>query len=66
YASLTAMLTYLASEDPNFITRERVDLAGLAASQPADSGNQRRRGGVPTTWPVCEKASRQTSPRLTR
>jgi len=62
-ATLTAMLAYLASEDPTFITRERVDLAALAASQPpADA--QRRRGGFPTTWPACTKAARQTAPRL--
>ena len=65
-AALTAMLAYLASEDSSFITRERVDLAALAASQAADSTAQRRRGGFPTTWPACEKAARQTAPRLTR
>jgi carboxypeptidase Q len=62
-ATLTAMLAYLASEDPTFITRERVDLAALAASQPP-GGAQRRRGGFPTTWPACTKAARQTEPRL--
>jgi len=62
-ATLTAMLAYLASEDPTFITRERVDLAALAASQPAGDG-QRRRGRFPTTWPACTKAARQTEPRL--
>jgi carboxypeptidase Q len=62
-ATLTAMLAYLASEDPAFITRERVDLAALAASQPP-GGAQRRRGGFPTTWPACTKAARQTEPRL--
>ena len=65
-AALTAMLAYLASEDRSFITRERVDLAALAANQAADTTSQRRRGGIPTSWPVCEKAARQTAPRLGR
>jgi hypothetical protein len=62
-AALTAMLAYLASEDPTFITRERVDLAALAAAQPAttQSGFRRR---IPSKWPDCEKAPRQTKPRL--
>jgi hypothetical protein len=64
-ASMTAMLAYLASEDSTFITRDRVDLAALAASQAAaDSTAGRRRGGFPTSWPVCEKAARMTAPRL--
>jgi Zn-dependent M28 family amino/carboxypeptidase len=62
-AALTAMLAYLASEDPQLITRERVDLAALAAS--ADSATAgRRRGGFPTKWPECTKAARVTAPRL--
>ncbi|MBV9881365.1 MAG: M20/M25/M40 family metallo-hydrolase [Gemmatirosa sp.] len=32
-ATLTAMLAYLASEDPTKITRERIDLAAAAAAQ---------------------------------
>jgi len=64
-AAMTAMLAYLASEDPDFITRERVDLAALAASRPQnDSTAVRRRGGFPTSWPVCQKAARVTAPRL--
>ena len=64
-AAMAAMLAYLASEDATFITRERVDLAALAASRPQnDSTASRRRGGFPTSWPVCEKAARVTAPRL--
>ena len=64
-AEMTAMLAYLAAEDPAFITRERIDLAALAASRPQnDSTASRRRGGFPTTWPVCQKAARVTAPRL--
>jgi len=71
-AVLTAMLAYAASEDPTFITRERVDLAAAAAVAAAARNAQGagpaagRRGGFPTTWPVCEKAPRMTEPRLTR
>lgn len=65
-ATLTAMLAYLASEDPTFITRERVDLAALAARAEQTGTARGRRGGFPSTWPVCEKAPRTTAPRLTR
>ena len=61
---LTAALAYLASEDPQFITRERVDLAALAATDSASVG--RRRGGFPTKWPECTKAARTTEARLSR
>jgi carboxypeptidase Q len=71
-ATLTAMLAYLASEDPTMITRERVDLAAMAAARAAaapPSANAARpgagrRGGFPTTWPACVKAPRTTEPRL--
>jgi hypothetical protein len=71
-ATLTAMLAYLASEDPTLITRERVDLAALAQqaqAQPAPpnaAGRGAGRGGrgFPTTWPQCVKAPRSTDPRL--
>jgi hypothetical protein len=67
-AALTAMLAYEASEDPTFITRERIDLAAAAAARaaqnPANNPAAGRRGGFPTTWPVCEKAPRVTKPRL--
>jgi hypothetical protein len=66
-ATLTAMLVYLASEDPTMITRERVDLAAeakrLAAANPNAAGGGRRFRG-PTTWPACAKAPRSTNPRL--
>ncbi len=70
-ATLTAMLAYLASEDPSLITRERVDLAALAAARAAAAPpasatgpGAGRRGGFPTTWPACVKAPRTTEPRL--
>ena len=69
-AVLTAMLAYEASEDPSFITRERIDLAAAAAAataaQGAGNAARGRRGGFPTTWPECEKAPRMTKPRLAR
>jgi hypothetical protein len=49
------MLVYLASEDPERIPLDRVDLA----SQPSPFG---RGGGG--RWPECEAAPRSTSPRL--
>ncbi len=61
-ATLTAMLAYLASEDPTMITRERVDLAAVAPEAPTTSG--RRGRGQPTKWPDCAKAPRKTEPRL--
>ena len=69
-ATLTAMLAYLASEDSTTVTRERVDLAALAAARaaqapPASSTAAPARGRfAPTTWPVCAKAPRTTEPRL--
>lgn len=65
-ATLTAMLAYLASEDPTMITRERVDLvaeaARLAKENPVAPAGFRFR--APTTWPACVKAPRTTEPRL--
>jgi hypothetical protein len=70
-ATLTAMLVYLASEDPTMISRERADLAKVAeemqARMAASNGNGARGGRgyrFPTTWPECEKAPRSTKPRL--
>jgi hypothetical protein len=69
-AVMTAVLAYAASEDPSFVTRERIDLAAAAASaRAAQAGTAGtagigRRGGFPTTWPECEKAPRSTKPRL--
>ncbi|HET9985894.1 MAG TPA: M20/M25/M40 family metallo-hydrolase [Longimicrobiales bacterium] len=56
-ATLTAMLVYLASEDPKRIPLDRVDLASLP---PSPYG----RGGDRATWPECAKAPRSTNPRL--
>ncbi len=55
-ATLTAMLVYMASEDPERIPLDRVDLASLPPS------TFRRGGG--TTWPECVAAPRSTNPRL--
>ena len=65
-ATLTAMLAYLASEDPTMITRERVDLAAVAAAAPQAPPTTAGRGGrgQPTKWPDCVKAPRKTEPRL--
>jgi hypothetical protein len=57
-ATLTAMLVYLASEDPTRIPLDRVDLAAQGA---AGGGG---RGFGSTTWPQCAKAARKTDPRL--
>jgi hypothetical protein len=56
--TLTAMLVYLASEDPTRTPLDRVDLAAQAPD-PRFGG----RGGS-TAWPVCVKAPRSTEPRL--
>ncbi len=57
-ATFTAMMAYLASEDPTMIPHEKIDLTAGAAA-PAGGG----RGGA-RTWPACEKAPRVTAPRL--
>jgi carboxypeptidase Q len=60
-ATLTAMLAYLASEDPERMSRARIDLTELAARTP-------RSPTAPppdVTWPSCgAKAPRKTRPRL--
>ena len=53
-AAIAAMLAYLASEDPEFVTRERVEAS--SSQQPA--------GAPARAWPECEKAVRSTVPRL--
>jgi hypothetical protein len=67
-ATLTAMLAYLASEDPQLINRERVDLPKTAAEANArsttGSGAAAGRYRYPTTWPECVKAPRSTVGRL--
>ena len=68
-ATLTAMLAYLAAEDPTTITRERVDLAAPAPAGPPAAGGGGGGGGRgfgrgPRTWPACDVAPRRTDPRL--
>ena len=73
-ATLTAMLAYLASEDPTMIKRDRVDLsvaatqlAAQAAEAPAATPPRPGPAVQPpplTAWPSCTKAPRVTEPRL--
>jgi hypothetical protein len=70
-ATLTAMLAYLASEDPTMIAHinpdsARTAMAAAAASEPANAAAAGRggRGAGPRTWPQCNKAPRTTKPRL--
>jgi hypothetical protein len=71
-ATLTAMLAYLASEDPTLISRERVDLAAIAdsvaranAPSAGTTTAARSAGAAPlTAWPSCGIAPRKTLPRL--
>lgn len=62
-ATLVASLAYLASEDPSFITRERVDLSALPGGgppgMPANVAAQ-----APRAWPSCTAVPRVTKPRL--
>ena len=58
-ATLTAMLAYLAADDPQTMGRTRVDLAELAREAAARGG---RAGSA--TWPTCAPAPRTTNPRL--
>ena len=77
-ATLTAMLVYLAAQDPTQITRERIDLVArahedslMAAARGRGAGGGRGFGrgggrgrGGPPVWPSCELAPRSTKPRL--
>ena len=71
-ATLTAMLVYLASEDPTLITRERIDIAKvaaemnakLAASGQSTAGRGGRAFRYSDSWPECGLAPRTTLPRL--
>ena len=69
-AVLTAMLVYLASEDPGFIGRERVDIVKAVAEQRARLAAQNPGASAmlgPQTaaaWPECGVAPRRTNPRL--
>ncbi len=48
-ATLTAMLVYLASEDPNTVSRDRREVMPTS-----------RRTGEPTTWPECRDGRRSS------
>lgn len=76
-AALAAMLAYLASEDPQLIPRDRVDLkaladsvararaaAGVTAGPSGGGGGGGGGGNVPAAWPECQKAPRVTRPRV--
>ncbi|HEY5490180.1 MAG TPA: M28 family peptidase, partial [Gemmatimonadaceae bacterium] len=63
-ATLVASLAYLASEDPTFITRERVDLSTLPAGGPPGVPARAGAPSAPRTWPVCTPVPRVTKPRL--
>jgi len=67
---LTAMLAYLASEDPTMIGRVNPDSARAAFAATRASGDTTGRAagrggfGGPRAWPQCDKAPRSTNPRL--
>lgn len=63
-ATLVASLAYLASEDPAFITRERVDLNTVPAGGPPGAPARAGAPQAPRTWPVCTPVPRATKPRL--
>jgi carboxypeptidase Q len=69
-ATLTAMLVYLASEDPSLVGRERVDIAKAQEEQRArfaaanGSASAARGPRQPAAWPECGLAPRSTNPRL--
>lgn len=64
-ATLTAMLAYMAADDPDAISRERVDLVAAAAAAQSDTTIPAQfRRQIPTTWPECQTAPRVTKGRL--
>jgi hypothetical protein len=79
-ATLTAMLAYLASEDPTHVTPINPDSAREATRALLDSiaraggngaaaasgrgGRGGGRFGGPRPWPTCEEVQRKTNPRL--
>jgi carboxypeptidase Q len=69
-ATVAAMFAYLASEDPQKISRERVDLAVVADSINRANAMNPPAAGAParipplTAWPSCGTAPRKTAPRL--
>ncbi len=58
-ATVTAMLAYLASEDPTKITRERATAEQIRPQGPGGGAS----GGA-FAWPTCQQAPRKTNPRL--
>ncbi len=67
-ATLTAMLVYMAAEDPERMSRERIDLAAAAAANEArgggGGGGRGGRGGGrggPPTWPQCAEPQRNST-----
>jgi len=77
-ATMTAMLVYLASEDPAHVTPINPDSARAATQVVLDSiarvgggtsdaaAGRGGRGGLggPRLWPKCETVPRKTNPRL--
>ena len=63
-ATLVASLAYLASEDPSFITRERVDMNSLPAGGPPGAPARAGAPQAPRTWPTCTTVPRVTKERL--
>jgi hypothetical protein len=77
-ATLTAMLAYLASEDPSHVTPinpdsaravvraqlDSISRAGGNATPAAGAGRGRGGFGGPRLWPTCEEVQRKTNPRL--
>jgi carboxypeptidase Q len=59
-ATLTAMLVYMASEDPQRISRDRIDLA-TAPAPAGRGGGGGGRGGGPAAWPNCQEAQRNST-----
>jgi hypothetical protein len=59
-ATLTAMLAYMASEDPDRVSRERIDLA-TAPARGGRGGGRGGRGGGPLSWPSCSEAQRNST-----
>lgn len=60
-ATLTAMLAYLAANDPETVDRTRVDLAAMARQAGPGAG---RGPAASPSWPACPTAPRTTKPRL--
>jgi hypothetical protein len=77
-ATMTAMLVYLASEDPTHVTPinpdsaravtramlDSIARAGGNANAAAGRGGRGRGFGGPRPWPTCEEVQRKTNPRL--